>query len=462
MAQRKQTGERASEQVAALHLSIEEARALTLAAQGLLDPPPAKPTRADVLGMIERLGVVQIDTINVVRRSQYLVLWSRLGAYDEALFDNLLYPERAIFEYWCHAASILPMSDYPLYRTMMDGSDRLLYDDYRHWADEHPEIVAKTVNAIRERGPLASADFERPNDGRRAQAWDWYGLKETRVALEVLWTLGDLMVHSRRGAQKVYALREHVEREMAELGLNSHLNGQIAPDEERIAYFTRRTIEALGVVPPSWLFDYFRFVWPRSLTRGGTTEARRLLEAQVAAGHAVRVEIEGIREPAYLSTARLPDLERLRAGMRPQRTTLLSPFDNLIWDRSRARARILFGFEVLLETYVVPEKRRYGYYTLAILHQGRLVGRLDPKMDRDTHTLIVRALFLEPGEKVDAALVDGIAGALRDLARFLGAETITVERSEPAKLAERVQRKVLTRTQKASARQRADERQAEA
>lgn len=462
MAQRKQTGERASEQVAALHLSIEEARALTLAAQGLLDPPPAKPTRADVLGMIERLGVVQIDTINVVRRSQYLVLWSRLGAYDEALFDNLLYPERAIFEYWCHAASILPMSDYPLYRTMMDGSDRLLYDDYRHWADEHPEIVAKTVNAIRERGPLASADFERPNDGRRAQAWDWYGLKETRVALEVLWTLGDLMVHSRRGAQKVYALREHVEREMAELGLNSHLNGQIAPDEERIAYFTRRTIEALGVVPSSWLFDYFRFVWPRSLTRGGTTEARRLLEAQVAAGHAVRVEIEGIREPAYLSTARLPDLERLRAGMRPQRTTLLSPFDNLIWDRSRARARILFGFEVLLETYVVPEKRRYGYYTLAILHQGRLVGRLDPKMDRDTHTLIVRALFLEPGEKVDAALVDGIAGALRDLARFLGAETITVERSEPAKLAERVQRKVLTRTQKASARQRADERQAEA
>ncbi|HET9981351.1 MAG TPA: crosslink repair DNA glycosylase YcaQ family protein [Ktedonobacterales bacterium] len=462
MAQRKQTSERTNEHMAALHLSIEEARALTLAAQGLLDPPPANPTRADVLGMIERLGVVQIDTINVVRRSQYLVLWSRLGAYDEALFDNLLYPERAIFEYWCHAASILPMSDYPLYRTMMDGTDRLLYDDYRHWADEHPEIVAKTVNAIRERGPLASADFERPNDGRRAKAWDWYGLKETRVALEVLWTLGDLMVHSRRGAQKVYALREHVEREMGELGLNGHLNGHAAPDEERIAYFTRRTIEALGVVPPSWLFDYFRMVWPRDITRGGNARARRLLEAQVTAGHAVRVEIEGIREPTYLSTARLPDLERLRAGMRPQRTTLLSPFDNLIWDRSRARARVLFGFEVLLETYVVPEKRRYGYYTLAILHQGRLVGRLDPKMDRDTHTLMVRALFLEPGEKVDAALVDGIAGALRDLGRFLGAETITVERSEPAKLAERLQRKVLTRTQKASARQRTDERQAEA
>ena len=466
MAQRKQTSERASaranEHMQALQLTIEEARALALAAQGLLDPPPAKPTRDDILTMIERLGVVQIDTINVVRRSQYLVLWSRLGPYDEALFDNLLYPERGIFEYWCHAASILPMSDYPLYRTMMDGADRLLYDDYRHWADEHPEIVAKTVNAIRERGPLASADFERPNDGRRAKAWDWYGLKETRVALEVLWTLGDLMVHSRRGGQKVYDLRERVEREMSGLDLDGHLSGHVAPDEERVAYFTRRTVEALGIVPSSWLFDYFRFVWPRGVTRGGNAEAGRLLDAQVAAGHAVRVEVEGIREPTYLSTARLSDLERLRAGMRPQRTTLLSPFDNLLWDRNRARARTLFGFEVLLETYVVPEKRRYGYYTLAILHQGRLVGRLDPKMDRDTGTLIVRALFLEPGVAVDAALVDGIASALRDLARFLGAETITVERSEPAKLAERVQRKVLTRAQRASARQRMEERQAEA
>src|SRR5690348_11097670 len=148
MAQRKQASGRTSgrtsgrpHEQAAFSLSIEEARALTLAAQGLLDPPPAQPTRDDVLAMIERLGVVQIDTINVVRRSQYLVLWSRLGAYDESHFDNLLYPERAIFEYWCHAASILPMSDYPLYRAMMVDAERLLYDDYRDWAEKHPEIV---------------------------------------------------------------------------------------------------------------------------------------------------------------------------------------------------------------------------------------------------------------------------------------------------------------------------------
>ena len=437
-----------------VRLSIEEARAVMLAAQGLLDAPTTRPTQADVLAMIERLGVVQVDTINVARRSQYLVLWSRLGAYDEAFFDNLLYPDRGIFEYWCHAASILPMSDYPMYRAMMLEAERLLYDDYRHWVEEHPEIVATTTNAIRERGPLASADFARPNDGRRAKAWDWYGLKESRVALEVLWTLGDLMVHSRRGGQKVYDLRERVELEF----LGAAANGRIAPQEERLATLTQRTAQALGVVVPSWLFDYFRMVWPRSVTRGGRARAQQLLEAQVASGNAVRVEIEGIGEPAYLSCDRLADLERLRAGMRPERTVFLSPFDSLIWDR--ARARTLFGYEVTFEAYVVPEKRRYGYYSLAILHQGRLVGRLDPKMDRETGTLIARAVFLEPGVRVDAALVDGIVGALRDLGRFLGARSITVERSEPAQLAERLQRKLQTRSQRATASERSRTQQA--
>ena len=262
------------------------------------------------------------------------------------------------------------------------------------------------------------------------------------------------MVHSRRGGQKVYDLRERVELEF----LGAAGNGRITPQEERLATLTQRTAQALGVVVPSWLFDYFRMVWPRTVTRGGRARAQQLLEAQVSSGNAARVEIEGIGEPAYLSRDRLADLERLRAGMRPERTVFLSPFDSLIWDR--ARARTLFGYEVTFEAYVVPEKRRYGYYSLAILHQGRLVGRLDPKMDRETGTLIARAVFLEPGVRIDAALVDGIAGALRDLGRFLGARTITVERSEPAQLAERLQRKLQTRSQRATASERSRIQQA--
>jgi uncharacterized protein YcaQ len=384
--------------------------------------------------------VVQIDTINVARRSQYLVLWSRLGAYNEADFDALLYPRRAIFEYWAHAASILPMSDFPYYLAMMQGARRHLYTDDRTWVDKHPEVVAQTLEAIRDRGPLASADFERPNDGRRAEAWDWHGLKESRRALAALWTLGDVMVHSRRGGQKVYDLREHVLADV--YGDDPLANISIPAPEEQARYLARRTLQTLGVTTPSWLRNYFSMAWPEGTIAGASwrASARALLDELVASGEAVPVTIEGIKEAAYVDVARLPDMERLRAGYIPPRTTFLSPFDSLIWDRARARA--LFDYEVCFEAYVVPEKRRYGYYCLAILHQGRLVGRFDPKMDRDDGAFHVRALYLEPGVKADAALLDGIAGALRDLARFLGAESITVDRTEPEKLTERLQRRV--------------------
>ncbi len=411
-----------------------------LAAQSLLDPPQPKPGIAEVQAKVERLGVVQIDTINVARRSQYLVLWSRLGPYNEADFDALLYPRRAIFEYWAHAASILPMSDFPYYLAVMEESRRHLYVGDRRWLDEHPHVAAQTLEAIRDRGPLASADFERPDDGRRAVAWDWHGLKESRRALAVLWTLGDLMVHSRRGGQKVYDLRERVLAEV--FGEEPPAGINIPSPEERTRYLTRRTLQVLGVVVPSWLRNYFSMAWPEGVLGGASwkAEARALLDGLVASGEAVPATIEGIKEPAYLDVSRLPDLGRLQDGYVPPRTTFLSPFDSLIWDRARARA--LFDYEVCFEAYVVPEKRRYGYYCLAILHQGRLVGRFDPKMDRDEGVLHVRALYLEPGVKADAALLDGIAGALRDLACFLGAEAISVDRTEPEKLAERLQRRV--------------------
>jgi uncharacterized protein YcaQ len=150
-------------------------------------------------------------------------------------------------------------------------------------------------------------------------------------------------------------------------------------------------------------------------------------------GLVVPAAIEGIREPAYVAMERLPDLERLRGGERPKRTTLLTPFDNLIWHRERTRA--LFDYEVCFEAYVVPEKRRYGYYCLAILHRGRIVGRVDTKALRAEGALLARAVYLEPGVRATAGLASGLAGALRELARFLGLAEVRVERSEPAALA---------------------------
>ena len=434
-----------------LTLTLEEARGVALAAQGLDAPatdltrPGPATTAADLAALIDRLGVVQVDTISVVARSQYLVLWSRLGAYPQRLLDEALYPRRDIFEYWSHAASIIPMSDYPYYRAdMLRTAESRLWDQLRQWMLEHPEAMRETLEAIRDRGPLASADFENPTGVRRAEPWEWYGPKESRRALDTLWTMGDLMIHSRRAGQKVFDLRERVLAEAF---------GEAAPDDsalpaphERLDHFARRTAQALGIVTPSWLWDYFRLGWRDALehpeAQGGNSRARAraLLEAMARDGLVIPATVEGIAEPAYLAPERLADLERLRDGATPTRTTLLSPFDSLIWHRARARA--LFDYEVCFEAYVVPEKRRYGYYSLAILHRGRLVGRLDPKFERRESRLIIRALHLEPGVTPDADLLDGLAGSLRDLAAFLGARSITVERANPAEaaplLAERV------------------------
>ncbi len=414
-----------------LQVRVEEARGLMLSAQGLLDPPAAAPGPDAALAAIERLGALQIDTISVVERTQYLVLWSRLGPYPREALDGLLYPGRETFEYWSHAASIVPMADYRFYRPKMLRHHDHMWSGNRQWLHENPTVLRETLEAIRERGPLSSADFERPPDKERTGPWDWFGPKDSRRALEILWTMGDLMVHSRRAGQKVYDLRERV--------LAETFGGDIPPDDdlpspdEVTCYFARRTLQALGIVTPSWLWDYFRLSPPAEGAPSKRVAALALLNRLREEGEVVQAAVDGLGEPAFVARAALPDLERLRSGVTPRRTTLLSPFDSLIWDRARARA--LFGYEVCFEAYVPPPKRRYGYYCLSILHQGRLVGRLDPKMDRATRRLIVRALYLEPGGAVDDSLLDGMAGALRSLARFLGADTVIVERADPPLLA---------------------------
>lgn len=422
----------------ALRLTIEEARGVMLGAQGLLHPPTPGPDLDRLRAIIERLGVVQIDTISVIARSQYLVLWSRLGRYDPAVFDDMLARSRDVFEYWSHAASIVPMSDYRYYRAdMQRSSDDHMWLHLRAWKDDNPHIVEQTLDAIRTRGPLASADFERDPNAQRTAAWDWYGPKESRKALDVLWTLGELMITSRRGGQKVYDLRERV--------LAEAFGGALPDDEtlpsptETLHHFVGRTVRALGVVTPSWLWDYFRLrdyyqhAFPdgqRGTKRGA---ALALLDERVRSGALVPATVAGLDEPAYIASERLDDLEWLRAGNVPPRTTLLSPFDSLIWDRARARA--LFNYDVCFEAYVVPEKRRYGYYCLAILHRGRIVGRTDLKMFRQERRLVARAIYLEPGETVDDELIAGLRGALDDLARFLGGNSFSVERSEPPTVA---------------------------
>jgi uncharacterized protein YcaQ len=243
-----------------LRLSLDEARGVVLAAQGLFDPPPKAKDLNTVQALIDQLGVVQVDTINVVMRSQYLVLWSRLGVYDPRLLDTLLSTRRAVFEYWSHAASIIPMQDYPYYRAdMVRAYEYHLWTNILDWLRRNPDVVKETLDRIRDSGPMASADFESPRERRPTAPWEWYGPKESRRALHTLWTTGHLMISSRRGSQKVYDLRERVLAEAAEI-----FDGVLPTDDalpslqQQALYFIERSVRALGIVTPSWLWDYFR------------------------------------------------------------------------------------------------------------------------------------------------------------------------------------------------------------
>ncbi|HWE63279.1 MAG TPA: crosslink repair DNA glycosylase YcaQ family protein, partial [Chloroflexota bacterium] len=356
--------------------------------------------------------------------------WSRLGPYAPRLLESLLAPERAILEYWAHAASILPMSDYPYHRAWMLHHAAHMWAGNREWSATHPEAIRDTLETVRVRGPLASADFERPDGIARSGPWDWHGPKPSRRALEILWTTGDLMVHSRRGGQKLYDVRQRVLAEA--FGAHVPRDQDLPSLDERRRYLASRTVRALGVVVPTWLWDYFRLSPPAGA--GKRAAALAQLQQLERDGSVVPATVEGIAEPAFVRRELLPVLDRLRAGDRPARTTLLSPFDNLIWDR--LRTRMLFDYEVCFEAYVAPAKRRYGYYCMAILHGDRLVGRIDPKMDRANGVLLARALYLEPGVQPDDALLDGLSDALLSLGRFLGATTVHVEPAGQALLAE--------------------------
>jgi uncharacterized protein YcaQ len=391
-------------------ISISTARNLMLAAQGLAQTPGRLAEKKDVLAAIRRMGVLQIDTINVVARSPYLVLWSRLGDYTPAWLDELL-AEGALFEYWSHAMCFLPIEDYPLYRrSMLDGVRG--WGSVQTWVREHPELVELVMDRIQREGGLRSADFK--NDQKPAGGW--WNWKEEKVALECLFTLGELMIARRQAFQRVYDLRSRV-LPVWEDG-PSAIN--VSPREDVLRAHTLQAVQALGVALASWVPDYFRL--PK------TGNASRL-EALAEEGRLQRVEIEGLPGPAYRHPAAVA-VEQVHL------TTLLSPFDPLVWDRRRLKD--LFGFDYTIECYTPSPKRRFGYFTMPILHNGALVGRLDPKAQRAIGQFEVKALALEPGVEPSDDLVAGLASTLRRLAAWHGTPELVIRRSEPVDLAHRL------------------------
>jgi uncharacterized protein YcaQ len=402
-----------------MKLSLAAVRALHLAAQGLAQPPAAAARKEDVLAAIRRMAGLQIDTISVVARSPYLVLWSRLGAYEPRWLDELL-AEGALFEYWSHAACFLPIEEYPLYRRGMleRGGDWF-------WNEESPEnreAMERVLARVREHGAVRSADFTR-TDGKPGGWWEW---KPEKRALEHLFNAGVLMIARRERFQRIYDLRERV--------LPDWDDARTPPAEEVCRAFVLQAVQALGVAPVRWAFAYFGRILPRRRFR---RDYAPLVEELAREGQLIPVEVEGWQEPAFIH----PDhAERARQAadgtLQPVLTTLLSPFDPVTRDRHRARE--LFGFDYRIETYTPADRRQYGYFTLPILHRGSLVGRLDPKAHRKEHVFEVRALHLEPGVPVTDDLVAALAGTLRECARWHGTLEVVIRGSDPPEVAARL------------------------
>ncbi|HLL47620.1 MAG TPA: crosslink repair DNA glycosylase YcaQ family protein [Longimicrobiaceae bacterium] len=397
-----------------MRLTQEAARTLMLAAQGLDARPRKKATKRDVLATIRRMGALQIDTISVVARSPYLVLWSRLGDFPLHWLEELL-AEGKLFEYWAHEACFLPVEDFALFRHRMLEAAGMGWRYSRALMAKRDE-VERLLATVRERGPVRSADFER-TDGKAGGWWEW---KPEKRMLESLFTAGELMIARRERFQRVYDLRERV--------LPGWDDALLPAREDADRALVLNSVRALGVARPRWVADYFRM--PK---RAAPAVAARLADE----GALLRVEVEGWPEPAYIHPEHRATAERASAGeIRPRLTTLLSPFDPLVWDR--ARGRELWGFDYRLECYTPAPKRRFGYFVLPVLRRGALVGRLDPKAHRREGVFEVRALYLEPGVRVTGALVDDLARALRECAAWHGTPEVALNGSDPPGLAARL------------------------
>jgi uncharacterized protein len=386
-------------------LTREEARAIAVSAQGLASPPPRRrPTADDLREVVERLGCVQLDTISVISRSHETVAFSRLGPYDVDHWSTLYEPRHAITEYWAHAAAIIPMDDLSLYRPEMERFRHALRTKWAHQQPIRDAVLAR----IREEGPMASRHFDAP-DGPAPKAWDWYGKKPEREALSDLWSEGALVMRRREAFQRIFDVYER---------LVPDLWDREVCREDRDRALARKAFAALGVTTIAWFIDYFRTGGRHHLPR---PVAKQVIAGMVEGGEVVPVRIEGIDEPAWLVAGAMPMLEGLRNRRGwPRRTVLLSPFDNLVWNRRRDEE--LWDFHYRLECYTPAPKRVYGYYSLPILYRGRLVGRLDPSFDRKTGVLTIKSLHWEEGVRPHDAMLRAVSGAVGDLARFLGSE----------------------------------------
>ncbi len=384
-------------------LSLAQARRVALAAQGFTDPPHATPTMRTFARTVQRTGVLQVDSVNVLQRAHRMPLYSRMGPYDVDLLRRASETApRRVVEYWAHVQAFMPVDLWPVMRHRMDS-----YRTQQHtwWGTTvTPELAAGLLAEIADRGASTARDLD---DGlpRAKEHWGW-NWSATRRALDYLFMVGDVAVAGRNGAFEVrYDLPERViPRE--------HLEAPTPTVDEAGRELVRRAARSHGVASARCLADYYRM---RLQPAPGRPSARTAITELVEDGELLPVEVEGWARPTYLHRdARLPR----RVGAR----ALLSPFDPVVWERERTER--LFDFRYRIEIYVPAAERVHGYYVLPFLLGDRIVGRVDLKADRSAGRLLVQAAYAEPGAPPETG--EELAHELHRMASWLGLRSVVV------------------------------------
>ncbi len=402
----------------AITLTPTLARRLAITRQRLTNPRP-DPTPDGMMEVFSNLGYVQIDPIRAVERTQFLVLWSRLDNYDRAHLDTLLWRDRKLFEYWAHAASIVLTENYPIHHIQMryfgrnnSGWNRRA----RTWLEANEAFRQHILARLREEGPLSATEVE----DLSVAPWTsggWTTDRNVSQTFSFMWEQGDIMVAERNGLRRKWAL--------AEDHLSQWANHRPLPDAEVVRRAIQISLRALGVATAKQINTHFikghYFRLKETLAELAAEE--RIIPASISNGQTTW--------PGqwYIHAEDIPLLEKLSAGEWQPRTTLLSPFDNLIIDRDRTEQ--MWDFHFRIEIYVPKAKRQYGYYVLSILHGDQLIGRIDPKMDRKTGKLHINAVHAEPDAPQDKATGQAIAAAIEELALFLEAKEIVYSPQVP-------------------------------
>ena len=385
-------------------ITKESARRLMIEKQGI-GKIPDSPSKNDVYSTVESLGCLQIDTISVVERAHYLTLWSRLGNYEKQYLDTLAYDDRKLFEYWAHAACYVPYTDYRYYLTSMEIRKKELMIRLQKRTGKGKELIDLVIQRIKDEGPIASKDFDSEKKGKGG----WWNRKDEKVAMDYLYGAGILGISRRDNFQRYYDLAENV--------IPPWVDQEPPRDDERVWFFTEKTMNCLGAIQPKEARDYYQHF---AVKLGRTSS--QLEELIKSKENVEKTKIKGLQSTYYYLTGDASRLEVIDDDFEFEGVRLFVYFDNFMWNRDRIMR--FFGFESKLEIYLPVEERVYGYYHLPVLYGDRIVARLEPKMDRKENELLIRGYWTELKFKETEEYRDKLEKTLEDFAAFHGAKNI--------------------------------------